>query len=491
MVRDSSAFQDIQERLKTASSSLVTYFFKIDNENGAALSGLDKIRIDIRELNRNSQGIDSIFALRARELFLTTHIDAAIDENVSIQKQLDSSVMTLVRDAEFNEQGDAEALIQSIQISKVILLLIVTLSLIAAGSIGFFYVQRHLVNRLTGMGTAMRKLAAGDIDTSILSAGETDEIGEMARSLEFFRAGEIERRSLLDRERSEQKLQRDRTANMEHMISDFRAIITTVISSLAENVLRMEGTATTLSMISQDADQQARAVSRSSETTSTNVQSVSGATTQLGISIHEINEKTSRARAVTRIATDTTRSTDELVSKLSKNAAQVGDVTELISGIAARTNLLALNASIEAARAGEFGRGFSVVASEVKELATQTANATQEISTKIEAMQDFSRQAVAAIQSIGSVMDDINSFTTAIAVAVEQQAASTEMIAENVQEAAVGAADVSFKMSVVTQAIDDTNRSAAVVQDISHVFSMQARTLESAVDDFLKRVTAA
>ena len=180
--------------------------------------------------------------------------------------------------------------------------------------------------------------------------------------------------------------------------------MTDVIGSVTDNVSLMEATARNLSTIARDADSQAREVLLSSEATSTNVRSVAAAADQLGESIHGINEKTKKAHAIARHATDTARSTDQLVNRLSASATRIGDVVKLIQAIAAQTNLLALNATIEAARAGDAGRGFAVVAAEVKALATQTAKATEEIAEQIGSIQDLTKHTVAAIQSIDGVM---------------------------------------------------------------------------------------
>lgn len=495
IVRDPTAFKDIQDRIKAAAVALNLTMTRLGG-SGEAWESAERIRLGVEKVTPFVQGAGSIFAHRARELFVTTRVDAAIDENASIQRQLDAAVAALVRDTDASTQASAEALIGNLDLSGWALLIVSTLSLLAAVGIGFFYVRRQLVRRLIAIGTAMRQLASGDIDIAVPSvshqgeAGE-DEIGDMARSLQVFRVSEIERRGLSEREHLEQKTQRERGSHIEQIIADFRTTVTNVIGSVTDNVSLMEETARNLSTIARDADRQARDVLLSSEATSTNVRSVAGAADQLGASIHGINEKTKKAHAIARHATDTARSTDQLVARLSGSATRIGDVVKLIQAIAAQTNLLALNATIEAARAGDAGRGFAVVAAEVKALATQTAKATEEIAEQIGSIQDLTKHTVAAIQSIDGVMGDISGLTAAIASAVEEQTNSTQMIAQNVQQAAAGAKELASKMIVVTETIYGTNRSAAAVHETSQAFSAQAGTLEIAVETFLERVTAA
>jgi methyl-accepting chemotaxis protein len=370
-------------------------------------------------------------------------------------------------------------------------MIVAAVSLLVAGAIGVFYVQRRLVRRLTSVGDAMRRLSSGDTETTVPAAADRDEIGEMARSLEVFRAGEIERRDMAARQEAEQAAQRQRATGIEQMIGDFRATVTAVIAAVTENVARMETTARTLSSIASEADSQARAAGASSESTSSNVQSVAGATEELGASIREISEQATQANSVVGKAAEIAKNADQLVGQLSSGASRIGDVVKLIRAIAEQTNLLALNATIEAARAGEAGRGFAVVASEVKTLASQTAKATEEIATQIGAIQGSTAEAVEAIRQIGGVMGDISRFTSSIAASVEEQSASTQEIGRNVQQAAAGANELAGNMANVTEAIEETNKSAAHVLDASSALSSQAGTLQQAVDEFLDRVAAA
>jgi len=337
----------------------------------------------------------------------------------------------------------------------------------------------------------MRRLSSGEIDMSVPAAHDRDEIGEMARSLEVFRASEIERRGLADRQSAEQSAQRARAAAIESMIEEFRASVTEVFSAVSDNVSRMEKTAHTLSSIATRADQEARSASSASAQTSINVRGVASTAEELGSSIREISQQALQAKEVVDRAAGITKSADQLVGQLSAGANRIGDVVKLIRSIAEQTNLLALNATIEAARAGEAGRGFSVVASEVKTLASQTAKATEEIAIQIGAIQGSTTEAVGAIRSIGAVMDDISGFTATIASAVEEQSAATQEIARNVQQAATGANDLVTNVATVTDAIEETNRSASAVLQMSQALSDQSGTMQMEIDSFLQKVSAA
>ena len=482
VAKDADALVPMQDRFKAATDLLAKAAKTINNK---------EIADAIAELTTYGQGDSSLFTLRSRELAAIAGADKTVEENVSIQRSLDKAVAVLVGDAEKSMQSGSEKLVEDLARNRMLLIIVAAISLLVAAGIGVFYVQRRLVRRLTSVGDAMRRLSSGETDLAVPAASDRDEIGDMARSLEVFRGGEIERRQMAERREAEERAQRDRAGNIEQMIGEFRATVTAVISAVTENVSRMETTARTLSSIAAEADNQARAASTSSEQTSSNVRSVAGATEELGASIREISDQASQANTVVQRASEIARNADGLVGQLSSGASRIGDVVKLIRAIAEQTNLLALNATIEAARAGEAGRGFAVVASEVKTLASQTAKATEEIATQIGAIQTSTEQAVESIRQISGVMADISGFTSTIAASVEEQSASTQEIGRNVHEAATGAKELAGNMATVTEAIDETNRSATHVLEASSALTAQAGTLQEAVDQFLERVAAA
>ena len=490
VAKDADALGPMADRFKAAADALLTSL--------KALPGQDANAILDRNLNTVLDGLlsfgrgdDSVFALRRNELAAAARADKTIEENVTIQRSLDRAVAVLVGDAEKSMQSGSEKLVEDLARNRMLLIIVAVISLLVAAGIGVFYVQRRLVRRLTMVSDAMRRLSSGETALSVPTAADRDEIGDMARSLEVFRGGEIERRHMAQLREAEEHAQRDRAANIEEMIGEFRATVTAVIAAVTDNVSRMETTARTLSSIAAEADNQARAASTSSEQTSSNVRGVAGATEELGASIREISDQASQANNVVQRAAEIAQNADSLVGQLSSGANRIGDVIKLIRAIAEQTNLLALNATIEAARAGEAGRGFAVVASEVKTLASQTAKATEEIATQIGSIQTSTEEAVEAIRQISAVMGDISRFTSSIAVSVEEQSASTQEIGRNVHEAASGAKELAGNMATVSEAIDETNRSATHVLEASSALTTQAGTLQQAVDQFLEQVAAA
>jgi methyl-accepting chemotaxis protein len=481
LARDAAALKPLQDRFSVAFEALGKATAAFTNEDLKKLT---------EQLGNFGQGGTGVFMRRIRELEAGARADKIIDENLAIQRELDSVAASLVAAAERGMERGAAALFDNIEWSRMLLLLIVSACIVASG-LGINYVRRKLIRRLLSVETSMRQLSTGETNISVAAIAERDEIGQMARALEIFRASEIERRGFAERERAEQAQQQQRAAVIDQLIGEFRATVTSAIRTVTDNVTRMEDTARSLSSIASQADRQAHAVSDSSEETSANMRTMASASDQLDGSIREINKQAVQAHGVVQRAAVLARSTDELVGQLSAGVVRIGDVVKLIRDIAEQTNLLALNATIEAARAGDSGRGFAVVAAEVKALASQTAGATEDITTQVTTIQTLTSNTVDAIRSIGVVMGDIDLISAAIAGAVEEQSTSTETIARNVQQASEGVNELADNMAGVTKAVDATTQAAAAMLTTSEMFLMQAGAIEKAVEIFLKKVAAA
>jgi methyl-accepting chemotaxis protein len=277
---------------------------------------------------------------------------------------------------------------------------------------------------------------------------------------------------------------------MEAEIETFRSTGTSVLSNADAMTSELTETARTLSSIAQAAGQQSIETASSAEETSANVQTVSTAAGQLGVSVQAIEGQLHEATGIVRRASSMADEANQTMGALATAAQHIDEVVGFIRNIAGQTNLLALNATIEAARAGEAGRGFAVVASEVKALATQTAKATEEISSQIAEVQSATRQAVDNVGAIAAIMKDIDRFTATIADAVSQQNAATNEISRNIGQAAAGTASVAQSIAGTAAASEDTNRSADLVLTTAKDLSRQAADLRHSVDRFLANVAA-
>ena len=235
---------------------------------------------------------------------------------------------------------------------------------------------------------------------------------------------------------------------------------------------------------SQQTTTQAAAVSAAAEQVSQNVQTVSTATEEMSASIKEISKNASEAAEVASSAARLAGATTATMTKLSESSAEIGNVIKVITSIAEQTNLLALNATIEAARAGEAGKGFAVVANEVKELAKETAKATEDIGRKVEAIQNDAKGAVQAIDEITTVIGRINDIQNTIASAVEEQTGTTNEISRNVSETAKGSSDIASNITGVAQAAKETQHSATASQQAGKDLSELAVKLSGVVGQF-------
>jgi methyl-accepting chemotaxis protein len=273
-------------------------------------------------------------------------------------------------------------------------------------------------------------------------------------------------------------------------IRSFRERVESVLKSVGDSAATMKSTATKLLAASDQTSQRAASAVSASNEASTNVTTAATATDELSNSIGEISRQLDQTTEVVRMAANEAESTNAQITGLAEAAQKIGDVVELIRNIAGQTNLLALNATIEAARAGEAGRGFSVVASEVKSLAVQTAKATEDISAQILSVQESTGSAVAAIQRITERMREIDRAASAVSVSVGQQKAATSEIANSVSSAAEGTNGIVSVLNQVAGAAVGTRQSAETVLDTSGAVDQALGLLRQEVETFLKTAAA-
>ena len=351
--------------------------------------------------------------------------------------------------------------------------------------------SRLITRPITILTAAMRRLATGDTDMALDLAGRKDEIGGMFGAVRVFRDNAIERRRLSEQTEAEQKSRELRQQTIEGVINDFRLEIEQLVGLVGGNADQMEATARALAAIAEEARERASTAASASELASDGVQTVAAAAEELSASIGEISRQTDTATAVAQRATGEAKKTDATISGLADAATRIGNVITLIKAIAEQTNLLALNATIEAARAGEAGKGFAVVASEVKNLAGQTAKATEEIASQIAQIQASTGEAVAAIRAISDIMGEVDRTTNVIATAVGEQGHATAEISLNAQKAAGGTKSVADETQALTRVVGETSQSASQVLAVSNDMNDQANRLRNVVERFITRVMAA
>ena len=267
-------------------------------------------------------------------------------------------------------------------------------------------------------------------------------------------------------------------------VDDLSGLVLTLRESattLASSSEELSATSTQMGASAEETSVQANAVSAAAEQVSANVNTVAASAEEMSASIREIAANATEAAGVASHAVTTAESATTTVSKLGSSSAEIGEVLKVITAIAEQTNLLALNATIEAARAGEAGKGFAVVANEVKELAKETATATEDIGQKIVAIQGDAQAAVGAIDEISAVIARISDIQNTIASAVEEQTATTNEITRHVTEAATGANEIAASITGVAQAAHDTSSGAASTQ-------ISARDLAELADELNRSV---
>ena len=378
--------------------------------------------------------------------------------------------------------------------AQLAMILVIAFGAAAIALFGFvvMLVRRSVVRPLDAIVDGLERLAKGDLEADVaFDERRADEIGRMGRAFRSFRASLIERERLAAEEERNNTQREKRQEVIDQLVAEFEQTVTGALGIVAESAHRMDGAATTLTAIADDAGKQAGSAGEVSLNASNNVSTVASAAEELASSISEIARQIAQAAHVVGKASDLAIESDQRITTLDDSARKIGEVVGLIQAIAEQTNLLALNATIEAARAGEAGKGFAVVAQEVKNLASQTARATEEISAQISAIQGSTTNAVEAMKQISATMEEARSYTVSISAAIEQQGAATQEISRNTQQAAEGTTRLSATVDGVAGSIAETRRSAAEVAETSGSLGAQARTVEDAVRHFIGRVRAA
>lgn len=414
--------QNIQTIIDTTNSDKVL----------AAARGLQKSAANLREVI--AQSTSELQASQGQNSeTLNTVVPQTISDMVAQQDQL---TPLLKQEVSQSQKDMSDVRIRGMIFQSIVVVLLVVLAVIIMGK-----VRRAVTRSVESVETVVKGLAQGDLTRSAV-INSNDELADMSRAV-----------NLSNSTLQEAFGSAARTSEAVRSESETVADLTTQTAQAAV-----------------DAAAQANAVAGAAEQVSTNVQTVAAGAEEMGSAIREISSNANEAARVAQEATEAAAATTQTVEKLGKSSKEIDDVIHTITAIAEQTNLLALNATIEAARAGEAGKGFAVVAGEVKDLASETAKATDDITGRIAKIQDDTDSAVTAIRRISEIISQINDFQTTIAAAVEEQTATTNEMARSVTEAASGSSTIATNIGqfagAASHAVEPLNALAATASDL-------------------------
>ncbi|WP_306015460.1 methyl-accepting chemotaxis protein [Oceanicaulis sp. MMSF_3324] len=460
-------------------------FDAIHNEAGGAN---DEIFADLDEqLELYSGGLEVVGSMLEMDFASAVSFIEPFDE---VFAQMNADIVSLSEAAVAEANARAEAANASASRTKWmfgIATLLVALGLTAV-AFGF---GRAVSRSVKSIASATEKLAAGDFTVDVTHLKRADELGSIVASLETFRNSGEEAARLQAESLRASEAEAERARKIEQLAADFDAAVERTLEAVTMSASALQETAEVLVGASSNTTSRAGEVSGAGASASEAVATVASAAEELSASVSEIAAQVERSSDVSGQAKDRMERASTEMNQLTTAANEIDQVVKLISDIAEQTNLLALNATIEAARAGEAGKGFAVVASEVKTLAEQTGRATGQISNQITQIQSATGAVESAMQEVRGVIDEMLNVASAINAAIDEQRSASTEIASSAQSAASETQRVSANIEQVSRSADETSSQAGTVQETAATVRQEAGGLATRVRDFLSAVRAA
>jgi methyl-accepting chemotaxis protein len=419
---------------------------------------------------------------------------AAFDNNGSVHGVLTNDLIALSRLYTQRADDTYAKIEQSVAVAAWQLSLLALLALLLAAA-GAYIIWRAVARPLARITRVTEAIASGQgkegMQSEVPYRSRGDEVGALARSIAVFqgamRRNEELNRTVVDEAQARQRRQEEMSVE----IGRFGAEVEATLSELGRIADAMLGASGHLSGAADNAASRTAGAAAASADASENVRDIASAADELAASVAEIDRQVAQSNTIAGKAVSETEATNVAVKELNEAAGRIGDVVRLITDVAEQTNLLALNATIEAARAGEAGRGFAVVASEVKALAGQTAKATEDIGAQIAGMQHATMRSIEAIGAIARTIRDIGDISSAIAAAVTEQGAATAEIARSVETAARRTTETAAEVARVGEATAQTRDSAIAVKTVADDLGLVAVRIRGQVDQFFVKLNAA
>lgn len=473
-----------QDQAEQAKSELATF-----RENAGRLTRLQQTperRVLADEVVAGSMQYGPAFErlvdlVGQRNDVITTVLDRIGPEIAAAMEEM--KLANVARQDDLGPEAEAEARL-AMELVGATTVLALTLGLVAAVLTG-----RSISRPVLAMTAAMNRLAKGDTSVEFATDGRKDEIGAMASALLVFKENAIERQRMLAEQQAEAQRKAARADHIQEATQEFESTVDEVLETLTSAAAELEATAQQLSVTAEETSTQASSVAAASNQASSSVQTVASSANELSVSIKEISSQVAETSSIAGKAQDEATSATHSVRDLRQGAERIGKVISIIQDIAEQTNLLALNATIEAARAGEAGKGFAVVANEVKELAKQTAKATEEIDEQIKSMQASVGTVVPMIERIGDIIRKLTGISATVSATAEQQAAATEEISRSVGEAARGTDEVSRNVDGLREASTQASAGASQVLSSAQSVAFKAEALKRSISEYLQEMT--